>query len=43
MNEVVCRNSTPAYDLIGYFNQLGSTEELTGEIRKELKSFVKNT
>ena len=41
VNEVVCRQSTPAYDLIGYFNQLDSTEELTDEIRKELKRLLK--
>ena len=41
VNKVVCRRSTPAYDLIGYFNQLDSTEELTSAIRKDLNRLLK--
>ena len=41
VNEVVRRQSTPAYDLIGYFNELNSAEELTGRIRKELDRLLK--
>ena len=38
---VVHRKSTPAYDLIGYFNQLDSAEKLTKSERKELSILLK--
>ena len=41
VSKVVWHQSTPAYDLIGYFNQLDSTEELTDEIRNELDRLLK--
>ena len=41
VNEVVLEKSTPAYDLIGYFNHLDSTEELTDTVRRELDSLLK--
>ena len=41
INEVVHQKSTPAYDLIGYFNHLDSTEKLTSGVRQELETLLK--
>lgn len=41
VNEVVHEKSTPAYDLIGYFNLLDSTETLTIVIKQELETLFK--
>ena len=41
VNEVVQENSTPAYDLIGYFNHLDSIEKLTNGARQELETLLK--
>ena len=41
VNEVVREKSTPAYDLIGYFNQLDSTEKLTNGTKQELETLLK--
>lgn len=38
---VVNRNRTPAYDLIGYFNQLDVANELTEPIRNRLRSLLR--
>ena len=43
VNEVVQEQLTPAYDLIGYFNHLDSTEQLTNEVRQELETLLKTT
>ena len=39
--EVVRRKSTPAYDLIGYFNLLDNGEELSAQTKEELKALLK--
>ena len=41
VNEVVDQQSTPAYDLIGYFSRLDNTENLTGPIQNELRKLLK--
>ena len=41
VHEVVREQSTPAYDLIGYFNYLDSVEKLNGGIRRELDALLK--
>ena len=41
VNEVVLQKSTPAYDLIGYFNHLDSTEKLTDRVQQELETLLK--
>ena len=41
VNEVVRRNSTPAYELIGYFSYLDSSKELTDEVKKNLETLLK--
>ena len=41
VNEVVQEQSTPAYDLIGYFNHLDSIEKLTNGTRRELETLLK--
>ena len=41
IHEVVEQKSTPAYDLIGYFNHLDSVEELTNEVKRELETLLK--
>ena len=41
VNEVVQQKSTPAYDLIGYFNHLDSVEKLTNSIRQDLEELLK--
>ena len=41
VNEAVRQKSTPAYDLIGYFNHLDSVESLTDEVKQELETLLK--
>lgn len=41
VRNVVGEKSTPAYDIIGYFNQLDSAEALTDDIRKQLDVLLK--
>ena len=41
VNEVVLQKSTPAYDLIGYFNHLDSIEKLTNGAKQELETLLK--
>ena len=41
VSKVVRRNSTPAYELIGYFSYLDSSRELTDEIKKDLETLLK--
>ena len=41
IHEVVEQKSTPAYDLIGYFNHLDSVEKLTEHVKKELSTLRK--
>ena len=41
VNEVVQEKSTPAYDLIGYFNHLDSIGRLTDAVRQELETLLK--
>ena len=41
VNEVVRQKSTPAYDLIGYFNHLDSAKNLTPGIKQELETLLK--
>ncbi len=41
VNEVVNNNSTPAYDLIGYFYQLDSAKELTKIEKQDLETLLK--
>lgn len=41
VQEVVQQKSTPAYDLIGYFNHLDSVEALTDSVRQELRTLFK--
>ena len=41
VNEVVLEKSTPAYDLIGYFNHLDSGEKLTNGVKRELETLLK--
>ena len=41
VNEVVQQKSTPAYDLIGYFNHLDGTEKLTNGAKQELETLLK--
>ena len=43
VNEVVRQKLTPAYDLIGYFNHLDSTEKLTDGVKQELETLLKKT
>ena len=40
IQEVVQEQSTPAYDLIGYFNYLDSVEELTDGVKQELGTLL---
>lgn len=40
VGEVVAREGSPAYDLIGYFSTLDSTEKLTEEIGRKLKELL---
>lgn len=40
VGEVVARNGSPAYDLIGYFSTLDSAEKLTEETRRKLKELL---
>ena len=41
VNEVVCRKSTPAYDLIGYFSQLDSAPQITNTTKRALQNLLK--
>ena len=41
VHEVVKQKSTPAYDLIGYFNDLDGTEKLTDGLKRELDNLLK--
>ncbi len=41
VDEVVQEQSTPAYDLIGYFNHLDSVEELNNGVRQELNTLLR--
>ena len=41
VHEVVRQKSTPAYDLIGYFNHLDSVEKLTDGVKRELEILLK--
>ncbi len=41
INNVVSRNSSPAYDLIGYFSQLDSSQRLTMAVKEKLKDLNK--
>ena len=41
INNVVGKEKTPAYDLIGYFNLLDSSNELTLEVKNKLESLLK--
>ena len=41
VHEVVQQQRTPAYDLIGYFSYLDSTEKLTEGIKQELDTLLK--
>ena len=41
VHEVVQQQRTPAYDLIGYFNHLDSTEKLTEGVKRELATLLK--
>lgn len=41
VHEVVRQKSTPAYDLIGYFNHLDSVEKLTDGVKRELETLLK--
>ena len=41
IREVVQEQSTPAYDLIGYFNHLDSVEQLTDGVKRELDTLFK--
>ena len=41
VNYVVLQKSTPAYDLIGYFNHLDSSRELTDTVKRELENLLK--
>ena len=41
VHEVVEQQSTPAYDLIGYFNHLDSVEKLTAGVKQELDTLFK--
>ena len=41
VNRVVRQQSTPAYDLIGYFSQLDSARELTKEVKQKLDELLK--
>ena len=41
VHEVVQQQRTPAYDLIGYFNYLDSTEKLTEGVKRELETLLK--
>ena len=43
VNEVVQEQSTPAYDLIGYFNHLDSIEKLTNGAKTGIRNFIKET
>lgn len=41
VDTVVSRRSSPAYDLIGYFSQLGSAKELTTCLKEQLDGLLK--
>ncbi len=41
IHNVVCKKSTPAYDLIGYFSQLDSADHLTDGLKKRLSDLLK--
>ena len=41
VNEVVDQQSTPAYDLIGYFSRLDNAEKLTEPVQNELRKLLK--
>ena len=41
VGEVVEQKSTPAYDLIGYFNHLDSVKELTNGVKRDLETLLK--
>lgn len=41
VNDLTRQQSTPAYDLIGYFSKLDSADELTETIKKDLESLLK--
>ena len=41
VNRIVDRKSTPAYELIGYFSQLDSADELTKSKRDRLTALLK--
>ena len=41
IKKVVLDKSTPAYDLIGYFNHLDSVEKLTNGVKQELENLLK--
>lgn len=41
VDEVVQQKSTPAYDLIGYFNRLDNSESLTERVKQELEILLK--
>ena len=41
VNEVVDQQSTPAYDLIGYFSRLDNAEKLTEPVQNELQKLLK--
>ena len=41
VDEVVQQKSTPAYDLIGYFNLLDSVEKLTDSVKQALQTLLK--
>jgi len=41
VNQVVQQNSTPAYELIGYFSRLDSAKELTESVKGELGGLLK--
>ena len=41
VDEVVQQKSTPAYDLIGYFNLLDSVETLTDSVKQALQTLLK--
>ena len=41
VDDVVSEKGTPAYDLVGYFNQLDSSDQLTEKVRSRLASLLK--
>ena len=42
VDEVVAQQSTPAYDLIGYFSHLDGSERLTESLQNELRKLLKD-